>query len=70
MDNDIITDVLKCTELLKQSQEAIGVYLTLGEVAYIKEVIHEQRRYIEALEIHINLLHKENQEHITGIGQL
>lgn len=69
MDNDIITDVTKCTEVLEPFSQGMGVYLTPEEVEYIKGVILEQRRYIEALEIHVDLLHKDNQNHVTGIGQ-
>ena len=69
MNNDIITDVLKCTEVLKPFSKGMGVYLRPEEVEYIKGVILEQRRYIEALETQIEKLMKENQEPITGIGQ-
>jgi len=64
-----MTDVLKCTEVLEPFSQGMGVYLTPEEVEYIKGVILEQRRYIEALEIHVDLLHKDNQNHVTGIGQ-
>ena len=65
MDNDI----LKCKEALEPFSKGMGVYLTPAEVEYIKGVILEQRRYIEALETQIEKLMKESQEPITGIGQ-
>lgn len=58
-----MNDILKYTEVLEPFSKGMGVYLTPEEVDYIKSVIRKQQEHIEALQ-------KENQEPITGIGQL
>ena len=62
-------NITKCLSVLKPFNKAKGVYLTHEEAEYIKTVIVNQQQYIEALEIHVDLLHKDNQSHVTGIGQ-
>ncbi len=64
-----MTDITKCLSVSKPFNKAKGVYLTHEGAEYIKTVIVNQQQYIEALEIQIEKLMKENQEPITGIGQ-
>ena len=70
MDNNIMTDVLKCTEVLEPFSQGMGVYLSPEEVEYIKGVIRKQQQYIESLEESLHDLIKDQRENITGVGQL